>query len=317
MAAGGLMMPLISVVMPLFNAANTLPLALASLQAQTCENWECIVVDDGSTDNPARIIQMVSDYRIQYHHLDRNRGRGYARQHALEIAQGRYITFLDADDWIYPNKFHEQMDLLETEADLAVVSTGMAISNANDQLVGVRKTKLNTSVIHPPMKHLGLPPLAFAPSMIASDLAKKTGFDTSFPIAEDTDFLLRALVGKRYAVLPIPLYVYREQGSATLLKVSSSLNYCCRMFEKKFTQHPVHGAIEIAKIRGKQMIYHSVSAFGLWDCMIMRRSRAPNTADCQQYQRAWQIVSGIAAGYAVGARPFDQRYHANEATNSA
>ena len=76
------MMPLISVVMPVFNATDTLPLALASLQAQTYDAWQCIIVDDGSTDNPEHIINAVGDSRIQYHRLDRNHGRGYARQYA-------------------------------------------------------------------------------------------------------------------------------------------------------------------------------------------------------------------------------------------
>jgi glycosyltransferase involved in cell wall biosynthesis len=299
MAAGSLMMPLISVVMPVFNATGTLPLALASLQAQSCDAWQCIVVDDGSTDNPKHIISAVGDSRIQYHRLDRNHGRGYARQYALEMAQGKYIAFLDGDDWLYPDKFQHQVDLLEAEPDVAMVSTGMAIANTNDQLVGVRCSNRSAPVMRPPMKHLGMPPLAFAPSMIRSDLAKQTGFDTTFPIAEDADFLLRALLGKQFAVLPTPLYVYREQGSTTLNKVSSALDYCCRMFQKQLDQYPLDSAIEIVKARGKQMIYRTAATLGLWDHMIARRSRVPNDADYQQYQHAWQTISAIATGYAL------------------
>ncbi len=293
------MNPLISVVMPLFNAAGTLPFALASLQAQTCEDWECILVDDGSTDNPQRVAQSLSDSRIQYYRLDRNRGRGYARQYALTMTNGKYITFLDADDWIYPDKFRNQLGLFESEPELAIVSTGMAIANANDQLVGVRTMDKREPVVRLEMKHPGMPPLAFAPSMITAELAKQTGFDPSFPIAEDADFLLRALLGKGYAVLPIPLYVYREPGSTTLNKVSSALNYCCRMFRKQLSQYPVESTIEIAKARGKQAIYHSAAALGLWDYMIARRSSLPDDHDYQQYQDAWETISSIAAGYAL------------------
>jgi glycosyltransferase involved in cell wall biosynthesis len=293
------MMPLISVVMPVFNATDTLPLALASLQAQTCYAWQCIIVDDGSTDNPEHIINAVGDPRIQCHRLGSNHGRGYARQYALELARGKYIAFLDADDWVYPDKFQDQVELLEAEPDFAMVSTGMAISNTNDQLIGVRCSDVRAPVMRPPMKHPGMPPLAFAPSMIRADLGKQTGFDTTFPIAEDADFLLRALLGKQFAVLPKPLYVYREQGSTTLGKVSSGLDYCCRMFQKHLDQYPLDSAIEIVKARGKQMIYHSAATLGLWDYMIARRSRVPNDADHQQYQRAWQTISAIAAGYAV------------------
>jgi glycosyltransferase involved in cell wall biosynthesis len=291
--------PLISVVMPLFNAAGTLPLAFASLQAQTCEDWECVIVDDGSRDDPERIIQAVSDSRIRYHRLDRNRGRGYARQHALNLSQGKYLTFLDADDWIYPDKFQGQVELLEAEPDLAIVSTGMAISNTSDQLVGIRNASDDELVFRSSMKTPGMPPLAFAPSMMVAELAKKTGFDTSFPIAEDADFLLRALLGRRYAILPTSLYVYREQGSTTLHKVSSALNYCCRMFQKQFKQYPVDSAIEMAKARGKQIIYHSAASLGLWDYMIARRSRIPNAADYRQFQTAWGAISTIASGYAL------------------
>jgi glycosyltransferase involved in cell wall biosynthesis len=293
------MMPLISVVMPVFNSIGTLPLALASLQAQTCDAWQCIIVDDGSTDNPEHIINAVGDSRIQCHRLDRNRGRGYARQYALEMAQGKYIAFLDGDDWLYPDKLQAQVALLEAEPDVAIVSTGMAIANTNDQLVGVRCSHGGARVMRPPMRHPGMPPLAFAPSMIIADLAKQTGFDTTFPIAEDADFLLRVLLGKQFAVLPMPLYVYREQGSTTLSKVSSALDYCCRMFQKHLDQYPLNSANEIAKARGKQMIYRSAATLGLWDNMIARRSRAPNDADYQQYQHAWQTISAIAAGYAV------------------
>ncbi|HXM63301.1 MAG TPA: glycosyltransferase [Terriglobales bacterium] len=299
MAAGSVMTRLISVIMPLFNAANTLPLALASLQAQTCDNWECVIVDDGSTDNPEQIVDAIGDCRIQRHRLDRNRGRGYARQCALEMASGKYIAFLDADDWLYPDKFHDQVALLQAEPEVAMVSAGMAISNTNDQLVGVRNTKGSEPLVHPPLAHPGMPPLAFAPSMIKADLAKQTGFDTSFPIAEDADFLLRALLGKQFAVLPAPLYVYREQGSTTVNKVSSALDCCCTMFQKQIDRYPLASTIEIAKARGKQMIYHSVATLGLWNYMIARRSRVPTAADYQRYRDAWQTVSRIAAGYGL------------------
>jgi glycosyltransferase involved in cell wall biosynthesis len=289
-------MPLISVLMPLFNAAGTLPLALASLLTQTYENWECIVVDDGSTDNPAAVVESIRDPRIQFHRLGRNRGRGYARQHALELARGSYVTFLDGDDWICPSKFREQLELLTARPDIAIVSTGMAISNQTGELVGIRNSNIGKSGMDSTFWPLGMPPLAFPPSMMPADLAKKTGFDDSFPTAEDVDFLLRALLGKRYAVLPSPLYVYREQGAATLDKVSAALNYCCRMFMKQFDQSPLACTLEIAKARGKQAVYHTAAALGLWEPIIARRSRPPSAAERQQYQDAWKIVTNVAHG---------------------
>jgi glycosyltransferase involved in cell wall biosynthesis len=290
------MKPLISVIMPALNAADTILFALASLQAQTCGDWECIIIDDGSTDGLAEVVQSVSDSRVRFHRLEFTCGRGCARQYGLEIAQGTYITFLDADDWIYPDKFRQQIELLDHEPDVTIVSTGMAIVDTNDDLVGLRADDAGV-VICEPFRRIAMPPLCFAPSMIAANLAKATGFDPTFPIAEDVDFLLRAMFGRVYAVLPDPLYVYREHASTTLPKVSAALDYCCAMFAKHLYRHPLQGSVEIAKTRAKQMVYHSASAIGLWDHMIHRRSRTPLITDRQQYDLAWRIVSRIEASY--------------------
>jgi glycosyltransferase involved in cell wall biosynthesis len=297
-------MPLISVVMPMFNAGDTLGLALASLQAQTYPNWECIIVDDGSTDQSQNIARRIDDPRIQYHPLKRNRGRGFARQRGLELARGKYIAFLDADDWIYPEKLYEQKTILEDEPDVLLVSTGMAISNSLDQLVGVRMRTRESFTVHPPFDTLRMPPFAFAPSMIVSGVAKAAGFDTSFPVSEDVDFLIRALSGKRFAVLHSPLYVYREHGSVHPDKVQTSLNYCCRMFAKQRDRHPVKSVIEIGKIRMKQVIYRAASTCGLWDQMIRRRSQIPDAADRRRFQEARRVVGEIAARYAPSVRAF-------------
>lgn len=293
------MRPLISVVMPAFNAASTIPFAVASLQAQSCSDWECVIIDDGSTDDSREAVHAIADPRIRYQRFDHNRGRGYARQYGLAITQGRYITFLDADDWIYPEKFCHQLELLEAEPDVSIVSTGMAISDVHDHLVGIRAPKLQAPVIRSPLRKLAMPPLAFAPAMIAADLAKETGFDLSFRTSEDVDFLLRILQGKPYAILQAPLYVYREHGSATLEKVCSALDYCCVMFHKYSAQHPLGSAIQVAKARTKRLLYRQAANFGFWEYMIQRRSRTPDAAAYQKYQDAWQVVSAIAAAQVI------------------
>lgn len=289
-----------SVLVPIFNAADTLPFALASLQAQTYHEWECVLVDDGSTDNPDRVVKTVGDRRIRYVPLDRNRGRGYARQRALELARGKYVAFLDADDWYYPNKLQLQIGLLESQPDLALVSTGMAISNINCALRGVRNADVSGVGTHLAMTSLRMPSFAFAPSMIAAQLAKETAFDTSFPISEDVDFLVRALLGRSwsYGVIPVPLYAYREQSSTTLSKVSPALNFCCRMFWKHARQYPARSVVEVVKARTKQAIYHGVAAVGLWNYIIPRRSRLPNEQERQHYKEAFGIVSNIADAHA-------------------
>lgn len=103
--------PRIVIMIPCFNSAASLPWALASLVSQTYTNWKCLVVDDGSDDEPEIVVSAFNDPRIMFHRFDSNRGRGHARQFALEHLEGDFLGFLDADDWYYPTKLEKQIQI--------------------------------------------------------------------------------------------------------------------------------------------------------------------------------------------------------------
>lgn len=113
-------MPLISIVIPVYNAAETLPETIASLRAQTLVGWEAILVDDGSTDASWDIASKLSQEEPRLR-LVRNPGKGpsAARNYgALHGARGPIVAFCDADDLWEPNKLRDAADcLLNAEAD--------------------------------------------------------------------------------------------------------------------------------------------------------------------------------------------------------
>ena len=95
-----------SVVIPVYNAEETLPRCLDSLLAQSGNNIEIILVDDGSTDSSAEICKKYAYFHPEIKYLEKeNGGVSSARNAALEIAQGDYITFVDSDDWVTPDYF--------------------------------------------------------------------------------------------------------------------------------------------------------------------------------------------------------------------
>jgi len=130
--------PLVSVLMPCYNATATLGMALASLQAQTYQNWECILVDDGSTDSPDLIVEQFRDSRIRYTRLDSNKGRSYARGLSTSLAKGDLLAMVDADDWIYPDKLEKQVEVMTADPSVTVVGTGIGIIDSSHNLAGVR-----------------------------------------------------------------------------------------------------------------------------------------------------------------------------------
>lgn len=118
--------PVVSVVTPLYNSASFIDETLESLQAQTFDDWEAILVDDGSTDDtPQRVQRFLEDERFSYVRQD-NQGIAAARNRAIDGARGEWIAFLDHDDRWKPEKLERQLDAAErhgweiicTEADI-------------------------------------------------------------------------------------------------------------------------------------------------------------------------------------------------------
>ena len=107
-------MELVSVITPSFNSEKFIAATIQSVQNQTYQNWEMIIVDDCSTDKTVSIAEYIanSDNRIKVHKLKKNSGTGIARNRALEKAKGRYISFLDADDLWKPQKLEIQINFL-------------------------------------------------------------------------------------------------------------------------------------------------------------------------------------------------------------
>lgn len=115
--------PLISLIIPIYNAAHTLERCLSSVVGQTYNNLEIIVVDDGSTDEGAVIYEEFSstDGRIKILRQT-NSGVSKARNSGVESATGSYICFVDSDDWVEPNYCEKLFSLIQNEgADIAIV----------------------------------------------------------------------------------------------------------------------------------------------------------------------------------------------------
>lgn len=105
----------VSIITPSFNAAKFIGQTIQSVQNQTHQNWEMIIVDDCSTDTTAAISKQFAknDDRIRFFQLEKNSGAGIARETALVKANGNYIAFLDADDLWKPQKLERQLRFLK------------------------------------------------------------------------------------------------------------------------------------------------------------------------------------------------------------
>lgn len=121
--------PKISIIMGIYNCAGTLPQAIDSIIQQTYTDWNLILCDDGSTDDTYMVARQYCDRlpnKILLLKNDKNRGLNFTLNRCLEVAKGEYIARMDGDDLCEPNRFAMEVSVLESEPDIAIVSTDMA-----------------------------------------------------------------------------------------------------------------------------------------------------------------------------------------------
>jgi glycosyltransferase involved in cell wall biosynthesis len=286
--------PAVSVMMVCYNSAPTLPWALGSLLAQTSSDWECIFVDDGSSDCSFDLAVGLGDPRIRAFQLETNRGRGAARQFALEQAKGDYLCFLDADDWMYPWRLQTEIDFLEAEPKAAVVSAGMAILDRVGDLAGTRgSADGDKPQVFPPITRLRMPPFSFPASMIRMKAAKLCKFDPRFRASavEDAGFLMQLILNHAYGILNRNVYAYKENSTATLERIMTDYHFVGQIFRDYRAKFPLQSRINNLKVFVKSLVYRSAFALKRSEWMIRRRSRPATLKEVEEFQLARRMVA--------------------------
>lgn len=198
------MNPRFSIIVPLYNKAPYVRKALDSIVSQTFKDWECIIVDDGSTDESLQIVEdhireTMSDERLAIRVIHQaNAGVAAARNNGVKASHGEYVCFLDADDWWEPT-FLEEMDSLISEYPDA----GIYASNYIYYKPGKTHVALNLSrgyINYPEAyaKNLVMPVTSITTCMPRRVFDEMGGFPLGIKLGED--FLLWAKTALHYSI---------------------------------------------------------------------------------------------------------------------
>lgn len=213
---------LVSVVIPAFNAGHTIVQAVESVLAQTYAPIECIVIDDGSTDN---IYQQLQSYlpRIIYHRQE-NQGRSAARNRGINLAQGEYIAFLDADDWWDAEKIALQVAALQKYPTAGLVYTWATLTDAEGNSRSVwgepekREFYPHTEIFQDMVWGRHLPGAGSSVMVRRSSLEQIGGFDLDLPTGQDWELTVRFALYYDVACIPQALTYYRNPQANILEK---------------------------------------------------------------------------------------------------
>lgn len=228
---------LVSVIIPSYNSARFLADAVTSVFAQTYCPVECIVVDDGSTDETREILQQLT---IRYPYLKTarkiNGGPSSARNLGLRLCSGELVSFLDADDVLLPGKIEGQINFLEEHPDVGLVY--------GDYMVVAEDLKpLALFTAEMPRKLHPLDALCYrnwfnplVPLIRRSVIAKVGDFDEDLAVAEDWDYWIRCAKVTRMSHHPGPVALYRQHRDQVHRDYSRMRNACLRVITKHFCQ---------------------------------------------------------------------------------
>jgi glycosyltransferase involved in cell wall biosynthesis len=182
--------PLVSVVIPVHNRPDAVPRAIASVLAQTFQQFEIVVVDDGSTDATCDAVSCVRDVRVRLIRHKRNRGGSAARNTGIEAARAPFVAFLDSDDEWLPTKLERQLDVFARSPDtLGLVYTGAERVFADGSVsrhTARRRGDLTRALLTENV--VGETSLGM---VRRSALDAIGGFDESLPSCQDLDLWLR------------------------------------------------------------------------------------------------------------------------------
>ena len=219
------MTPFFSVVIPVYNRAELLAQALRSVLAQSDQDFEIIVVDDGSADDPARVVDVLCDSRIVFIRQD-NRGGGAARNAGIDRARGRFVAFLDSDDEYLPHHLAAMRRLVE-HAPNTVGYARVLVDRGEGRtfLKPPRAIEEGEDMAVYLLCRRGFVPINTV--VVDRALAQRIRFHESLPAAEDTDFAIRcALSGARFEMALAPGARWRDVEDANRL---SSGRRCASM----------------------------------------------------------------------------------------
>lgn len=204
--------PEVSVIIPTYNRAASIGDSVTSVLNQTFQDFEIIIVNDGSTDETEKSVSEFSDTRIKLISHESNKGAAAARNTGIIASQGNLIAFLDSDDRWLPEKLQIQIDYLKISPENGSCSTGYYKYQSPIGFIASYPINLESDCL----KHLlTTMDLSFGTTLLVrKDCFEKTGlFDANFPRHEDWDWVLRYIKYYKHHVIQQPLVeIVRSSG---------------------------------------------------------------------------------------------------------
>lgn len=251
------MTPKVSVVIPTYNRAEKVCKGIESVLAQTFKDAEIVVVDDGSSDNTASVLNQTFGDRIRYFHQT-NQGASIARNRGVAEARGEWIAFLDSDDIWEPDKLEWQLRALEKFGpQCAACYTDVRLFNHDEtrtmfEMAADNYRHAQEMGVNPEAMRLLVRPggagmvICLSSLMGRADVIRQTSFDPKLLYSQDSDFMFRLAMLTGFCYVNRPL-IWFDRSPVELRHVGVSANWNKLDFFLKDSQLRLEGLLSISE----------------------------------------------------------------------
>jgi glycosyltransferase involved in cell wall biosynthesis len=231
-------MPKVSIVIPAYNAMRYLPKTLDSVLQQTFNDFEVLIINDGSSDAIIEWVSKNTDTRVQLI-TQSNQGVSAARNTGIASAQGEYIAFLDADDLWESTHLEKQVSYLDNNPTIGVVYTWTQLIDEYDRPTGRIFASHASGMIWQELLEKDVISTGSSAMVRRICLDSVGGFDTELAHAEDLELWLRIARQYQIGVIKEPLTMYRQHPHNTTKNREKMLHGLRMVFEKAFATAPI------------------------------------------------------------------------------
>jgi len=266
----------ITIGIPFYNAEAYLADAIRSVFAQTYQEWELILVDDGSTDRSLEIARTVKDPRVRVISDGRNMKLPYRLNQITAEAKFDFVGRMDADDLISPTRFEKQKKILDTHPEYDLVTAGICSITNDKRPIGVRFGSPHDSITGRKLL-LGQCAVVHAAMLGRKSWFLRNPYDSSADRMEDYELWLRAYSKNDFklSIIGEPLYYYREEENVTPKRMLTAYAGQRQLYKKY--GHLGFNRFEIplimAKSYGKSFVVRVLSACNKMDILLKKRNK--------------------------------------------
>jgi glycosyltransferase involved in cell wall biosynthesis len=231
--------PLISIVIPAYNAEGTISETVASVLAQSFADFELLVIDDGSTDGTQSVLEGFADERLQVHSFS-NAGLSASRNRGTTLACGQFVAFLDADDLWTPGKLAAQLEALEAHPEAVLAYSWVDFIDENSQYLTNGTYQQLSGNVYVSLLLGNFLESGSNPLIRRTQLIEAGGFDETLTSGEDWDCWLRLAAHHPFVLVPQADVLYRKSAGSMSRNTVRMEKNILQVIERAFMQAPAH-----------------------------------------------------------------------------